>query len=52
MMMKIVKKGMVLISVYLVAVVCTFLVTNRVQELDSNSHLRNTNKALSINLAR
>lgn len=51
MMKKIIKKGMVVISIYLIAVVCTLLVTNRIEELDSNSNL-NTNSSLSINFSR
>lgn len=50
-MKKIIKKGMVLISIYLIAVICTLLVTDRIQELDSNSNLK-TNSSLSINLVK
>ena len=50
-MKKVLKKGVVLLSVYLIAVVCTLLISTRVEELDSNN-LRNTNKSLSVNLVK
>ncbi len=51
-MKKILRKGLIIISIYVVAVICTFMVTNRVQELDSSENLRNTNTSLSINFTR
>ena len=51
-MKKIVRKGIVILSVYLIAVVCTFLVSDRVQELESNNNYKNTNKSLTVNLSR
>lgn len=51
-MMKIVKGGICLSLIYFLAVVCTLLISNRVQELDSKSDFRNTNSSLSIHLAR
>lgn len=51
-MNKIVKRGVYISLIYLVAVLCTFLITNRVQELDSNSSYSNMNSSLSINFTR
>lgn len=51
-MMKIVKGGLCVSFIYLLAVVCTLLVTQRVQQLDSNNDFRNTNSSLSIYLTR
>ena len=50
-MKKFLKKGMVVVSIYFVAILCTFLVTNRVAELDSNKNPNNT-KALVINFSK
>ena len=47
-MMKVVKGGMCITVIYVLAVLCTLLVCNRVQELDSRSDFRNINSSLSI----
>ena len=51
-MKKILRNGLIIISIYAVAIICTFMVTNRVKELDNSENLRNTNTSLSINFAR
>ena len=47
-MMKVVKGGICITVIYVLAVLCTLLVCNRVQELDSRSDFRNINSSLSI----
>ncbi|MCI8346909.1 MAG: hypothetical protein HFJ12_03050 [Bacilli bacterium] len=51
-MKKIVKKGIGIALVYIVAILCTFLISNRVSELDNNSDLRNNNSSISIKFTR
>lgn len=51
-MKKLMRKGLVVLTIYTVAVMCTFLVTNRVKELESSNDFRNTNTSLSINLSK
>lgn len=51
-MKKIIKKGIGITLVYLVAILCTFLVSNRVNELDNKGDLRNSNSSISINFSR
>ena len=51
-MKKTLRKGLVIITIYFIAVICTFIVTNRVEELDSSNTLRNENKSLSINFTK
>ncbi len=50
-MKKIVKGGLFIFFIYLMAVVSTLLITDRVAELDAKD-LRNNNTSLSINRAR
>lgn len=50
-MKKIVKKGLFITFVYVMAIVSTLLVTDRVSELDSNN-LRNDNSSLTIKLSK
>lgn len=50
-MKKIVKGGLFVSFIYLMAVVSTLLITNRVAELDAKE-LRNNNKSIAIKLAR
>ena len=49
-MMEIVKKGMFVSFIYLMAIASTLLISNRVTELDHAS--TNTNQGLTIKLAR
>ncbi len=51
-MKKLLRKGLVVLTIYAVTVICTFLVTNRVQELEGSNNFRNTNTSLSINLSK
>ena len=50
-MRKIVKKGLFITFVYIMAIVSTLLVTDRVSELDSNN-LNNDNTSLTIKLSK
>ena len=47
-MMKMVKGGLYITIIYILAVLCTILVCNRIQELDSRGDFRNMNSSLSI----
>ncbi len=51
-MKKMVKKGIGVALIYVVAILCTFLVSNRVSELDNNTDLRNNNSSISIKFTR
>ncbi len=51
-MKKMVKKGIGVTLIYVVAILCTFLVSNRVSELDNNADLRNNNSSISIKFTR
>ena len=51
-MKKVIKKGIGVTLVYLIAVLCTFLVSNRVNELDNKGDLRNSNSSIAINFTR
>ena len=45
-MKKILKKGLVIVSIYLIAVATTLLISNRMEELDS--HNASDNSSLTI----
>lgn len=47
-MKKILKKGMVILTIYLVAVATTFIVSNRMEQLDKVNALSNENTSMSI----
>lgn len=51
-MKRVLRKGFIVLTIYFTAVICTFLMTNRVQELDSNDSFRNKNKGLVVNFTR
>lgn len=51
-MKKIIKRGLSITIIYLVAVLCTFLVTDRVNELDNKTDLRNNNSSVEIKFSR
>ncbi len=48
MMQKIIRGGIYITVIYMLAVLCTMVVCNRVQELDSKDDFRNVNSSLSI----
>ncbi|MBO5414992.1 MAG: hypothetical protein J6A17_05140 [Bacilli bacterium] len=50
-MKKIVKKGLFISFIYLMAIVSTLMLTDRVAELESND-LRNNNQSLAIKIGR
>lgn len=50
-MKKIVKKGLFISFIYLMAVISTLMVTDRVAELETND-LRNNNKSIAIKIGR
>ena len=47
-MIKIVKGGICISIIYLLAISCTLLVSSRIQEIDSSNSFRNSNSSLSI----
>lgn len=51
-MKKMVKKGIGVMLIYVVAILCTFLVSNRVSELDNSSDFRNNNSSIVIKFTR
>lgn len=51
-MKKIIKKGAVILTIYLIAVGSTLLISNRIQELDTTNKAQISNQSLSINLGR
>ncbi len=52
MMKNIIKKGLCITLIYLIAILSTFLVTDRVSELDNEKDLRNRNSSIVIKLSR
>ena len=50
-MNKIVKKGLFISFIYIMAIVSTLLVTDRVAELETND-LRNSNHSIAIKLSK
>lgn len=51
-MENIIKKGLGITIVYLIAIFCTLLMTSRVNELNHQHDLRNTNSSISIKFSR
>lgn len=51
-MKKVIKKGFGVTIIYLIAILCTLLVTERVNELDSKGDLKNTNSSISIKFSK
>ena len=49
-MKKLVKKGLVILGIYLLAVISTLIVSNRVEEL--NSKIDNNNSSLIIRISK
>ena len=49
-MIKIIKGGICISIIYLFAIGCTLLLSNRIQEIDASNQLRNSNSSLSIKL--
>lgn len=49
-MSKIIKGGICISLIYLLAISCTLLVSSRIQEIDANNQFRNSNSSLSIKL--
>lgn len=49
-MAKIIKGGICISIIYLLAIGCTLLVSSRIQEIDANNQFRNSNSSLSIKL--
>lgn len=44
----IVKKGLVIVSIYLIFVLYLFMVSNRIERLDSNSNTKNVGVAINL----
>ncbi len=51
-MKKILKKGIIVLTVYLIAVATTFIINNRMEQLDRVDKLSNENTSLSLNMGK
>lgn len=51
-MKKLIKNGVILLSIYLIAVVVTLFMSSRIHQLNTSSETVSTNQALSINIGR